>query len=133
MCRSKPWPGTGLSASRPRLARLAHPRSQYHRQLKGQAEKWIYPKIGAAKHKNLTATDAERFFNEIGKHLSKRSHVMIKSTMRRSIKRALKHDLIGRNVAELADLPDGQPGTSPSCGSARTTEPRPTPLPPQAN
>ncbi len=35
---------------------------------------------------------------------------MIKSTLRRSIRRAQKHDLIGRNVAELADLPDGQPG-----------------------
>jgi hypothetical protein len=33
VCRSKPWPDTGSSASRPRLARLAHPRSQYHRQL----------------------------------------------------------------------------------------------------
>ena len=42
--------------------------------------------------------------------LSKRSLVMIKSTMRRSIRRAQKHDLIGRNVAELADLPEGQPG-----------------------
>ena len=77
---------------------------------RGQAEKWIYPKIGAAKLKKLTATDAEKFFNDIGKYLSKRSLVMIKSTLRRSIKRAQKHDLIGRNVAELADLPEGQPG-----------------------
>ena len=35
---------------------------------------------------------------------------MIKSTLRRSIRRAQVHDLIGRNVAELADLPEGQPG-----------------------
>jgi len=35
---------------------------------------------------------------------------MIKSTLRRSIRRAQKHDLIRRNVAELADLPEGQPG-----------------------
>jgi Phage integrase family len=35
---------------------------------------------------------------------------MIKSTLRRSIRRAQRHDLIGRNVAELADLPEGLPG-----------------------
>ncbi len=34
----------------------------------------------------------------------------IKSTLRRSIRRAQKHDLIGRNVAELVDLPKGKPG-----------------------
>jgi integrase len=76
----------------------------------GQAEKWIYPKIGKAKLKDFKVADAERFFAELGKVLSKRSLLMIRSTLRRSIRRAQKHDLIGRNVAELADLPDGQPG-----------------------
>ena len=55
---------------------------------RGQAEKWIYPKIGKAKLKDLKATDAERFFNDLGQVLSKRSLVMIKSTLRRSIRRA---------------------------------------------
>lgn len=77
---------------------------------RSQAEKWIYPKIGRAKLKTFTATDAERFLHDIGNHLSKRSLVMIKSTLVRSIKRAQKHDLIGRNVAALADLPEGKPG-----------------------
>jgi len=77
---------------------------------RGQAEKWIYPKIGATKLKNLKAPDADRFFTELGQVLSKRSLMMIKSTLRRSIRRAQKNDLIGRNVAELADLPEGQPG-----------------------
>jgi integrase len=77
---------------------------------RGQAEKWIYPKIGKAKLKDLKATDADKFFKDVGKVLSKRSLVGIKSTLRRSIRRAQRHDLIGRNVAELADLPDGQPG-----------------------
>ena len=35
---------------------------------------------------------------------------MIKSTLRRSIRRAQAHDLIGRNVIELIDLPSGKPG-----------------------
>ena len=34
----------------------------------------------------------------------------IKSTLVRSIRRAQKYDLIGKNVAELVDLPQGQPG-----------------------
>jgi integrase len=42
--------------------------------------------------------------------LGKRSLVMIKSTLRRSIRRAQVHDLIGKNVIELIDLPAGQPG-----------------------
>jgi hypothetical protein len=77
---------------------------------RGQAEKWIYPKIGATKLKKFRAPDADRFFRELGQVLGKRSLMMIKSTLRRSIRRAQKNDLIDRNVAELADLPEGQPG-----------------------
>lgn len=77
---------------------------------RGQAEKWIYPKIGKAKLKDFKVADAERFFSDLGNQLSKRSLVMVRSTLRRSIRRAQKHELIGRNAAELADLPDGQPG-----------------------
>jgi integrase len=76
----------------------------------GQARKWIYPRIGATKLKDLSATDADRFFQQIAPSLSKRSLVMIKSTLRRSIRRAQVHDLIGRNVIELIDLPSGKPG-----------------------
>ena len=77
---------------------------------RGQAKKWIYPRIGATKLKDFTATDADRFFKELGQHLSKRTLMMIKSTLRRSIRRAQVHDLIARNVVELVDLPAGQPG-----------------------
>ena len=77
---------------------------------RGQAEKWIYPKIGATKLKDFKVADADRFFRDIANVLGKASLVEIKSTLRRSIRRAQKHDLIGRNVAELVDLPQGQPG-----------------------
>ena len=77
---------------------------------RSQATKWIYPKIGATKLKDFNATDADRFFNELAKSLSKRSLMMIKSTLRRSIRRAQVHDLIRRNVVELIDLPTGRPG-----------------------
>jgi integrase len=78
--------------------------------LTGQARNWIYPKIGATKLRDFTATDADNFFRELGQKLSKRTLVMIKSTLRRSIRRAQVHNLIGRNVVELIDLPSGQPG-----------------------
>jgi hypothetical protein len=55
---------------------------------RGQAGKWIYPKLGARKLKELKATEVERFLNDLGKVLSKRSLLMIKSTLRRSIRRA---------------------------------------------
>jgi integrase len=77
---------------------------------RGQATKWIYPKLGAKKLKEFTATDADRFFRDIADALGKSSLVEIKSTLRRSIRRAQKYDLIGRNVAELVDLPRGRPG-----------------------
>lgn len=77
---------------------------------RSQAKKWIYPKIGATKLKDFTATDADKFFRELARSLGKRSLIMIKSTLRRSIRRAQFHHLIGRNVVELVDLPTGQPG-----------------------
>ena len=77
---------------------------------RGQAEKWIYPKIGAKKLAEFKATDADRFLRDVAKVLSKSSLVKIKSTLVRSIRRAQKYDLIGKNVAELIDLPKGQPG-----------------------
>ena len=78
--------------------------------LRGQAQKWIYPRIGKAKLAEFFALDAEKFFREIAQYLSKRTLVMIKSTLRRSIRRAQVHKLIGQNVIELIDLPSGQPG-----------------------
>jgi integrase len=78
--------------------------------LVGQAKNWIYPKIGARKLRDFTATEADDFFKELARVLSKRTLVMIKSTLRRSIRRAQVHNLIARNVVELIDLPGGQPG-----------------------
>jgi len=38
--------------------------------LTGQAKNWIYPKIGATKLRDFTATDADNFFKELGQVLS---------------------------------------------------------------
>jgi integrase len=77
---------------------------------RGPAEKWIYPAIGATKLKDFKAIDADRFFRSAAQTLSKASLVKIKSTLSRSIRRAQKYDLIGRNVVELVDVPKGRPG-----------------------
>jgi Phage integrase, N-terminal SAM-like domain len=77
---------------------------------RGAAEKWIYPKIGAMKLKDFKAIDGDAFFKDIAKSLSRASLVKIKGTLARSIQRAQKFDLIGRNLVELIDLPKGQPG-----------------------
>ncbi len=77
---------------------------------RSQAEKWIYPAIGATKLKDFKATDADRFFRNAAQPLSKASLMKIKSVLARSIRRAQKYDLIGRNVVELVDLPRGRPG-----------------------
>jgi integrase len=65
----------------------------------------------------LTTGGARRYqvlyrrpFDQLAKSLGKRSLVMIKSALRRSIRRAQVHNLIGKNVIELIDLPTGQPG-----------------------
>jgi integrase len=77
---------------------------------RGFAEKWIYPRIGAIKLKDFTATDADAFFKNVAKHLGKASLLKIKGTLTRSIRRGQRFDLIGRNVVQLIDLPPGQPG-----------------------
>jgi integrase len=77
---------------------------------RGQAEKWIYPRMGEWKLKRFRAKDAQGFFNEIASSLGKRSLLMIKSTLRRSIRQAQVRDLIGKNVVELVTLPRGRPG-----------------------
>ena len=69
----------------------------------GQAKNWIYPRIGATKLRDFTATDADRFFREFGQVLSKRTLVMIKSTLRRSIRRAQVHNWSCPALTDRAD------------------------------
>ncbi len=92
------------------LARLTGVGPVYRGRLPGPAEKWIYPAIGATKLKDFKAIDADRFFRSAAQTLSKASLVKIKSTLSRSIRRAQKYDLIGRNVVELVDVPKGRAG-----------------------
>ena len=78
---------------------------------RGQAEKWIYPKIGAMELADFKATDADRFLRDVANVLSKPSLVKIKSTLVRSIRRAQKYDLIGRTWPSSSTCRRDSPGT----------------------
>ena len=98
---SRPQAAYTRPAVRHGLARFAGTRPAHHGHLPGQAEKWIYPAIGATKLKDFKATDADRFFRT-SPGTQQGVAVKIKSTLIRSIRRAQKYDLIGRNVAKLS-------------------------------
>ena len=61
-----------VEAVRRRLARLLTLDPRHLGQYRGQAEKWIYPKIGATKLKDFKVADADRFFKGLGRVLGKR-------------------------------------------------------------
>ena len=72
--------------------------------LHSQANRWIYPKIGSTKLKHFTAPEADRFFSELGKVLSKRSLDDDQEPLRRSIRRAQVHGLIAQERSGVGRL-----------------------------
>ncbi|WP_433230886.1 tyrosine-type recombinase/integrase [Actinomadura formosensis] len=69
----------------------------------------LIPFIGRTRLKDLTADDVETWLNGRAEHLTSSSLGIVHSILKRSIRRAARHDRIGRNVAELVDTPDGKP------------------------
>ena len=155
--RKSPLPGhLHGGAVRPRLARLAHDRLRDDCPVPGAGREMDLSedRKGQAQAR-LSAKDVERFFNDCGRVLSKRSLVGAQEHAPPIYPpRATLHDLIGRTVADLVDLPEGQPGrpsramtraaggqgsparppvsrsvTSPSSRSATTARQPPTPRP----
>ncbi|TDD69397.1 site-specific integrase [Actinomadura darangshiensis] len=74
------------------------------------ADHQLIPFIGRTHLKDLTADDVETWLNGRAPHLTSSSLGIVHSVLKRSIRRAARHDRIGRNVAELVDTPDGKPG-----------------------
>ncbi|RFS82877.1 site-specific integrase [Actinomadura spongiicola] len=70
----------------------------------------LIPFIGRIRLKNLTADAVETWLNGRAPHLTSSSLGLVHSVLKRSIRRAARHDRVGRNVAELVDTPDGKPG-----------------------
>ncbi|MFD9815039.1 tyrosine-type recombinase/integrase [Streptomyces sp. NPDC059080] len=66
--------------------------------------------LGKAKLVDLTSEAVDCWLDEKSMVLAKSSLEMILSILRRSISHAQRSDLVMRNVAELVELPDGQPG-----------------------
>ena len=73
---------------------------------RGQAEKWIYPKIGAKKLADFKATDADRFFRDVAKVLSK-------------VIAGEDQEHAGQVDPPSAEVRPHRPGTSPSSSTCR--------------
>ncbi|GAA0220020.1 site-specific integrase [Actinomadura nitritigenes] len=70
----------------------------------------LIPFIGRTRLKELTADDVETWLNGRAEHLTSSSLGIVHSVLKRSIRRAARHDRIARNVAELVDTPNGKAG-----------------------
>ncbi|WP_030812415.1 site-specific integrase [Streptomyces sp. NRRL S-337] len=66
--------------------------------------------LGKARLRDLTVDSVDCWLDEKSLVLAKSSLEMILSILRRSITHAQRRDLVLRNVAELVELPEGQPG-----------------------
>lgn len=70
----------------------------------------IIPTIGHIKLKELTADDVDDMLLSFAKTHATSSLKKIRSVLRRAIRHAQKRDKVGRNVAELVEIPEGKPG-----------------------
>ncbi|GAA3950272.1 site-specific integrase [Actinomadura viridis] len=74
------------------------------------ADHQLIPFIGHTLLKELTADDVERWLRGRAEHLTSSSLGIVHGLLKRSIRRAARHDKVGRNVAELVDTPQGKAG-----------------------
>lgn len=73
------------------------------------ADHHLIPFIGRIRLKDLTADDVETWLNGRTQHLTSSSLGILHGLLKRSIRRAARHDKVARNVAELVDTPEGKP------------------------
>lgn len=77
--------------------------------LRSHATQWVFPQVGTILLRDLKVSDLDRLFTHMAKERRRKTLAYVKSMLRRSIRRAQKHDLIDRNVADLTDLPAALP------------------------
>ncbi|MFI0350392.1 tyrosine-type recombinase/integrase [Actinomadura sp. 9N407] len=70
----------------------------------------LIPFIGHIKLTDLSADDVEAWLAGRTKHLASSSLGIVHNLLKRSIRRAMRHDRVERNVAELVETPSGRPG-----------------------
>jgi integrase len=74
------------------------------------ADHQLIPFIGGIRLKYLTADDVETWLDGRAGHLTSSSLGIVHGLLKRSIRRAARHDKVSRNVAELVDTPQGKAG-----------------------
>jgi integrase len=75
--------------------------------------------LGSRALRDVTATDVRRALVTIAKTRSTRSVQIAHNALTRAVQRAAAHDLVGRNVAALAERPKGQTVGRPSKAMTR--------------
>jgi len=70
----------------------------------------IIPCLGARRLRDLSAEDVERWLADKATTLSTRTLQSLRSSLNRSINRAMARDKVKRNVVALCSVPKGQPG-----------------------
>lgn len=74
------------------------------------ADHQIIPQIGRAKLTDLTADHVERWLETRSDHLTSQTLGIVHGLLKRAIRKAARHDKVGRNVADLVDTPRGKTG-----------------------
>lgn len=73
-------------------------------------ETHVLPKLGARKLRDLRADEVDRWLAELSKSLSTSTLRQVRSCLNRSVVRAMRRNLVDRNVVELCDVPRGRAG-----------------------
>lgn len=74
------------------------------------SEKHIIPWLGARKLRDLKTTEVEAWLAKLAETLSTRTLQGVRSCLNRAVRRAMAQERVRRNVVELAEMPNGQPG-----------------------
>jgi len=94
-------------------------RSAKTRQTYAEAVEPVLAVVGSKTLRDLTATDVRRALLAIAKTRSTRSVQIAHNVLTRAVQRAAAHDLVGRNVAALAERPQGKRAGRPSKAMTR--------------
>lgn len=70
----------------------------------------VIPKLGGRKLRDLKADEVDRWLLDLSRSLSTSTLRQVRSCLNRSVRRAMKRNLVQRNVVELCDVPRGREG-----------------------
>ena len=70
----------------------------------------VIPKLGARKLRDLQADEVDAWLAGLSQSLSTSSLGQVRSCLNRAVRRAMKRNLVDRNVVDLCDVPHGREG-----------------------